>query len=94
MLVVENKGPIAALKESTRLLKRTWGEQLAGNVGFGLIFGLLMLAPMLLIFLGVPGNATALASAFLGFTTSGLTLRNFSVDYDPLPFSQFDQDTM
>jgi len=44
----------------------------------------------LLIFLGVPGNATALASAFLGFTTSGLTLRNFSVDYDPLPFSQFD----
>ncbi|TMQ01151.1 MAG: hypothetical protein E6L09_04450 [Verrucomicrobia bacterium] len=41
ILVVENKGPLKALSESTQLLKKTWGEQLVGNFSFGLIFFLL-----------------------------------------------------
>jgi hypothetical protein len=40
VLVVENIGPIEAIKRSVTLLKRTWGEQLIGNAGIGLVFGL------------------------------------------------------
>ncbi|MCG8456856.1 MAG: DUF6159 family protein [Holophagales bacterium] len=43
VLVSRNVGPIDALKESASILKRTWGEQIAGNVGIGLIFGAAML---------------------------------------------------
>lgn len=48
VLVVENVGPVDAVKRSTSLLKRTWGEQIIGNLGIGLAFGLLTLAVMLL----------------------------------------------
>jgi hypothetical protein len=41
VLVVEGIGPIESVKRSVALLKRTWGEQIAGNIGFGLFFGLL-----------------------------------------------------
>jgi hypothetical protein len=41
VLVVEGVGPIEAVKRSTAHLKRTWGEQLAGNMGMGAAFGLI-----------------------------------------------------
>ncbi|WP_119069301.1 DUF6159 family protein [Aggregatilinea lenta] len=44
ILVVEDIGPVEAIKRSSSLLKRTWGEQIAGNFSIGLIFGLLGLA--------------------------------------------------
>lgn len=56
ILVVENMSPLAALKESTQLLKKTWGEQLAGNFSFGLIFALLAL----------PGIAAVILAAMSG----------------------------
>jgi hypothetical protein len=40
VLVVENVGPVQAIKRSGSLLRSTWGEQIAGNVGIGLVFGL------------------------------------------------------
>ncbi|MFT5470569.1 MAG: tryptophan-rich sensory protein [Verrucomicrobiales bacterium] len=52
-MVIDNKGPIDAFKESTRLLKRTWGEQLVSNFSFGIIFFLLGLPGLALIFLGI-----------------------------------------
>ncbi len=52
VLVVENIGPIEAIKRSTSLLKKTWGEQIIGNFSIGLVFGLLTLAAVLLV--GVP----------------------------------------
>jgi hypothetical protein len=55
VLVVENKGPIDALKESTRLLKHTWGEQIIGNFSFGLLFFLL----------GIPGFALVAIGLFV-----------------------------
>ena len=48
VLVVENIGPIDAIKRSTSLLKKTWGEQIAGNLSIGLVFGLLMIGTILL----------------------------------------------
>ena len=53
ILIVENKGPFAALKESTRLLRNTWGEQLIGNLSFGILFFLLNIPGLLMIAAGV-----------------------------------------
>lgn len=44
VLIVEDIGPVAAMKRSAGLLKKTWGEQIIGNAGIGLVFGLLGLA--------------------------------------------------
>lgn len=43
VLVVEGVGPIEAVKRSTHLLKKTWGEQIAGNLGLGAAFTLAFL---------------------------------------------------
>src|SRR6266404_2198839 len=59
MLVVENKNPFTALKESTILLKKTWGEQVVGNFSFGLIFTVLAIPAFLLILLAVFSGSLA-----------------------------------
>jgi len=51
VLVIEGVGPVEAIKRSTGLLKKTWGEQIAGNFSIGLIF---VLATVLVILLGIP----------------------------------------
>jgi hypothetical protein len=52
ILVVEGVGPVGAVRRSAGLLKKTWGEQVAGNLGIGLISGLLI---FLIILLGIGG---------------------------------------
>ena len=51
MLVVEKVGPMDAVKRSAALLKDTWGEQIAGNLGVGLFFGLIT---FLIFLVGIP----------------------------------------
>lgn len=66
ILVIEKKGPIHALKESTMLLKKTWGEQLIGNFSFGLIFFLLGIPAYILIALGFfSGSVVAIVTCTL-----------------------------
>jgi len=48
VMAVEGIGPVEAIKRSASLLKQTWGEQIAGNFGMGMItflviFGLILL---------------------------------------------------
>ena len=38
VIVVEGSGPIGAIKRSSALFKKTWGEQFVANFGFGLLF--------------------------------------------------------
>jgi hypothetical protein len=52
VLVVEDVGPFEAIRRSTQLLKKTWGEQIVGNFGIGGVFGLLSIAYALV--LGLP----------------------------------------
>jgi len=52
ILVVEGKGPIDALRESTAMLRRTWGQQLVGKLGFGAIFVIVGIPAIVLIMLG------------------------------------------
>jgi hypothetical protein len=61
VLVSRDIGPIDAVKESVLLLKRTWGENIVGNVGIGLVFGLLT---ALLVFV-------VIALVILAATTAG-----------------------
>lgn len=62
VLAYEKVGPIAAIKRSGALLRQTWGEQLIGNVGIGLVFGLITLVVILL------GVVLIVALAQLSFT--------------------------
>ena len=65
ILVIENKGPIAALKDSTALLKRTWGEQVVSNFSFGTIFFLLGLPAFILVGVGVYFVSTGSTAAMI-----------------------------
>ena len=61
VLVAEGSGPIESYKRSVEMLRRTWGEQIIGNVSFGLIFGLFGIVPALVLFFLVLGaGATVL----------------------------------
>ena len=48
ILVSRDVGPIDAVKESIELLKRTWGENVAGNVGISMAFGLITMLVVVL----------------------------------------------
>ena len=58
VLVTRDVGPVGAVKESAELLRSTWGENLIGNGGLGLVFALVY---VLLAFVGV-GLVLAVAS--------------------------------
>src|SRR6185437_7963968 len=47
VLASKDVGPVDAVKESVELLKRSWGENLIGNGGIGIVFGLLMVLAVL-----------------------------------------------
>jgi hypothetical protein len=64
VLVNQDIGPIDAVKRSADLLKKTWGQNLIGNVGLGLVFGIGIFALVIvgggLIALAVSTGVTAL----------------------------------
>lgn len=60
VLVARDIGPIDAVKESARLLKKTWGENLVGQGGVGLVFALVF------IVLALVGAAAVVAAASTG----------------------------
>ncbi len=88
ILAVEGLGPIEAIKRSAALLKKTWGEQIAGNFGIGAVFGLISLVIILfgalfgglaIIYLDTPAVAIAIfilmvvALVLLGLINSTLS---------------------
>jgi hypothetical protein len=52
VLVFEEEGVFDSIKRSSQLLRKTWGEQLTGNIGFGLPFLLCSIPGILMVFLG------------------------------------------
>jgi hypothetical protein len=87
LLVARDLGPIDAVKESTALLRKTWGENVIGQVGlvaaFGFIFlgvlgcGMLLIAATLFTdsipLLVIAAVATILAIGITGLVQSALT---------------------
>jgi hypothetical protein len=47
VLVLEDKGVVAAMKESGTLFKKTWGETVVGSISIGVIFGAVMIVGLL-----------------------------------------------
>jgi hypothetical protein len=67
ILVSRDIGPMEAVKESATLLKKTWGENVIGNVGMGLVFFLCYLGAIgigLVLFFVV--SQTGSAALFIG----------------------------
>jgi len=52
VLVIEDVGVVEAVKRSGSMFKRTWGENVAAQVGFGLLGFLAALPAVLLVFAG------------------------------------------
>lgn len=73
VLVSQNVGPIDAVKRSAALLKETWGENIAGNVGMGLVFGILI---AIVAFAGI---ALVMAAASAGSTVLGIVILALAV---------------
>jgi hypothetical protein len=47
VLAAEDVGPVEAVKRSAELIRKAWGEDIIGNAGIGLVFGVLQVAVML-----------------------------------------------
>ncbi|MAT97656.1 MAG: hypothetical protein CL608_10975 [Anaerolineaceae bacterium] len=71
VLVVENVGPLDAVKRSGSLLKETWGEQIAGNLSVGFIFGLIT---FLVILAGIPLVILAVMSGSVGLIVTAVVV--------------------
>lgn len=78
VLASENVGPMDAVKRSVALLKRTWGENLIGNAGLGVVFGLLtfvaVLVAALLVVGAIASQSMPLIIAAIAVAVVGLSL--------------------
>jgi hypothetical protein len=79
VLVARNIGPIDAVKESATLLKRSWGENVIGSGGIGLVFGLIIALVVmggvaLSIAAGAGTGSGALAGTLIGLTVLAVLL--------------------
>jgi len=67
ILAVEGVGPIEAIKRSAGLLRKTWGQQIIGNLGLGTVFGLIVLV---IFVVGIP----VIIFAAAGIQSTALTI--------------------
>ncbi|GAB2801940.1 DUF6159 family protein [Dyella kyungheensis] len=78
VLASQDVGPTEAISRSVELLKRTWGENIIGNAGIGVVFGLLMFIAIVLAACLIGGafatqSITAIIAAIV-IVVVGLTL--------------------
>ena len=69
VLAAENVGPMDAVKKSSAYLRKTWGEQIAGNAGMGAVFGMLSFGVVLmgvLLFIGAAILESTVLMALVG----------------------------
>ncbi len=74
VLVVEGVGPLEAIRRSVALLKRTWGEQLVGNFGIGLVFFLLFLVAIVVGVLAIIAAASTKSALVIFLVIGGFVL--------------------
>ncbi|MEP6899500.1 MAG: DUF6159 family protein [Rhodanobacter sp.] len=76
LIASEDVGPVDAVKRSVELLKRSWGENLIGNGGIGVVFTLVMVLAILVAALLI-GGALALHSIVAVVIVSALVVTGF-----------------
>ena len=79
VLVNENIGPIDAVKRSTELLKKTWGEQVVGNFGVSAVislavFGLMIIFVPLVVLAASTERPPLIIATVAGFVVALLAL--------------------
>jgi hypothetical protein len=57
VLIMEGVGPLEAVKRSSLMLRKTWGERIVGSAGFGIITLLLMLPAVAIVAGGIAMSA-------------------------------------
>jgi hypothetical protein len=67
IIVIDNGSPVAAVKKSGGMLRKTWGENLMGNAGIGLVLGIAACVPILPIVLCFMTGSVVLGLAICGF---------------------------
>lgn len=77
VMIVEGVNPFKAIGRSFALLKQTWGEQIVGSAGVGLVFLIAGIPAFLVIGLGVwsglgPASITAFVLAILYLAVLGI----------------------
>jgi hypothetical protein len=67
VMIFEDKGVIEAIKESMGLFRKTWGENIVGRIGLGLVMLPALVMLFILIFAALSGSAFTipLAAAFV-----------------------------
>jgi hypothetical protein len=78
VLVARDLGPVDAVKESARMLRETWGENVVGNVGIGLVF-LLAFVALFVAAAGLTYVGLALELPVLVIVVAGLAVIGFAV---------------
>jgi hypothetical protein len=66
VLVNQDVGPVEAVKRSAELMKKTWGQNLIGNVGIGLVFGLMLFGLIAIGVLAIVGVAATKSAVLIG----------------------------
>jgi hypothetical protein len=78
VLVVEQAGPIEAVKRSLSVMRRTWGEALSANFGIGIITTLIALVvgivPIILGVVAIAAGTVVVGGALLACGIAGLLL--------------------
>lgn len=74
VVVVDGVGPVEAVKRSSSILKRTWGESLGGEGGLGIISFLFFLPVVLVIGLGAAVGRGLNADAALVVTLAAIVI--------------------
>jgi len=72
VMVVERVGPFEAVGRSVSLLKKTWGEAAAGQLGLGLVLFLLAIPAFLLLVGGIYFLITGAAAIGWGLLIAGI----------------------
>lgn len=71
LLIVEKSTATAALKRSAGMLKKTWGEQIIGNLGIGVATSVLFLLGLIPLFFGI---AIGVAGGSIALMIMGIAL--------------------
>jgi hypothetical protein len=74
IIMLEDLGPIAALKRSGTLFKQTWGENLVAQAGFGL-FGFVAILPAIAVgALGIASGNGVVAGVAIGIAVAWIAI--------------------
>jgi len=72
VLAAEDVGPLEAISRSAELVRNRWGEQIIGNIGISLVFGIFLLVAVL-------GGFVAATRAFAAGPTFGIAVAALAV---------------